>query len=151
MTDGQPKHTEPGNAVDGPASPFGDATNEFAAYLEYNKIVRSWFVAFGVGGPALFLVNEQLGKRLAESGQLAFVSSMFLLGAGCQVAGAVVNKISNWYVYRGSFDTAYRKTRRYGFFKWWVLQYWIDVVLDVTTIACFGVAAWYLLTLFGSG
>jgi hypothetical protein len=130
---------------------YADSKNEFAAYLEYNKIVRSWFVAFGVGGPALFLINEQLARRLAETGQLRFVSILFLIGAGSQVGGAVINKISNWYVYRGSIDGAYRETRRYKFFKWWVLQYWVDVVLDISAIASFGIATWHLLTLFGSG
>jgi hypothetical protein len=139
--------SEPRGVMDNPI----DCKNEFAAYLEYNKIVRSWFVAFGMGGPALFLINEQLGRRLAESGQLRYVSTLFLVGAGSQVAGAVTNKISNWYVYRGSIDVSYRKTKRYKFFKWWVLQYWVDVLLDISTIASFGLATWQLLTLFGSG
>jgi hypothetical protein len=129
---------------------FGDARNEFAAYLEYNKVLRSWFVAFGVGGPALFLVNEQLGKRLAASGQLELVAALFLAGAGSQVFGAVLNKISNWYVYRGTIEPGYLTTRRYRFFSWFVLQFWVDVAADIVSIACFGVATWLLVMLFGS-
>ncbi len=129
---------------------FGDAKNEFAAYLEYNKILRSWFVAFGVGGPALFLVNEQLGKRLAASGQLGLVAVLFLAGAGSQVLGAVLNKISNWYVYRGTIEPKYITTRRYRFFSWFVLQFWVDVAGDIVSIACFGLATWLVVMLFGS-
>ncbi len=129
---------------------FGDAKNEFAAYIEYNKILRSWFVAFGVGGPALFLVNDQLGRRLATSGQLGTTGALFLAGAASQVVGAVLNKISNWYVYRGTVEPDYQRTRRYAFFAWFVLQFWVDVVLDCVTIACFGLATWRLLTLFGA-
>ena len=69
---------------------------EFAAYLEYNRILRAWFVAFGIGGPALFLINRPIGERLAENGQLQAVAAMFLIGAGSQVLGAMLNKIGNW-------------------------------------------------------
>ena len=30
----------------------------FSAYTEYNKILRTWFVTFGVGGPLLLLANS---------------------------------------------------------------------------------------------
>ncbi len=29
------------------------AAGSFAAYSEYNKTLRTWLVAFGIGGPAL--------------------------------------------------------------------------------------------------
>jgi len=128
-----------------------DGKEELSAYLEYNKILRSWFVAFGVGGPALFLINAQLGNRLAESGQLAQVSAMFLVGAGSQVVGALINKTSNWYVYRGARDPAYQTKRRYRFCKWVVVQFWLDIALDLISVTAFGFATWHLLTVFGSG
>jgi hypothetical protein len=78
-----------------------DGSNEFAAYTEYNKVLRAWFVAFGVGGPALFLINDEIGTRLAKTGQLGSVAKLFLIGTGSQIAGAFINKVSNWYVYRG--------------------------------------------------
>lgn len=106
---------------------------------------------FGVGGPALFIINAQIGKRLADLGQLRFVSAMFLLGAECQVFGAVINKISNWYVYRGANDSAYQQKRRYTFCHWLVHQFWLDVALDFITIVAFGLATWQLLTVFGAG
>ncbi len=130
------------------AKTFGKAKDEFAAYLEYNRVLRSWFVAFGVGGPALFLVNPDLAKRLADSGHLPFIAGLFLGGAGSQVVSAVFNKISNWYVYRGSIDPQYLETRRYRFFSWFVLQFWVDITADLLSITCFGVATWLLLILF---
>jgi len=148
-TESSPDKARP---IDGArSSVVGDAKDEFSAYLEYNRVLRSWFVAFGVGGPALFLINEQLGKRLAEKGQLRVVGAMFLIGTGSQVLGAVVNKIGNWYVYRGALDSAYRMSLRYKFFKWFVLQFCFDIILDIVTIAFFGLATWHLLTVFGSG
>jgi hypothetical protein len=131
-----------------PEPTANNRTEEFDAYLEYNRILRAWLVAFGVGGPALFLINDQVGARLAEKGQLRAVAAMFLLGAGSQVLGAVLNKIGNWYAYRGSFDSEYRNTCRFKFFDWLVKQFWLDILLDGITIALFGWATWRLLTVF---
>jgi hypothetical protein len=126
-----------------------DGKNELSAYLEYNKILRSWFVAFGVGGPALFLINPAVGERLVKSGELSLVSALFLAGTACQVFGALINKITNWYVYRGADDVNYRKKRRYAFSHWLVHQFWLDVALDLATVVTFGIATWHLLTVFG--
>ena len=145
------------NVVTGPdsmnakyASLSADGREELSAYLEYNKILRSWFVAFGVGGPALFLINAEVGKQLAATGQLSAVSALFLIGAGSQVIGALINKTSNWYVYRGARDETYQTTRRYIFCRWVVVQYWFDILIDVVSVATFGFATWRLLTVFGA-
>ena len=128
-----------------------DGKDELSAYLAYNKILLSWFVAFGVGGPALFLINAEIGKKLTGSGELRYVSTLFLVGAACQVAGAVINKNSNWYVYRGANDRDYQIKKRYKFCCWLVHQFWLDVALDLATIAAYGFAMWHLFTVFGSG
>lgn len=141
----------PPPVVERTSPPPADGKEELSAYLEYNKILRSWFVAFGVGGPALFLINAQIGKRLADSGELRYVSAMFLVGAGSQVFGALINKVSNWYVYRGAHDSAYQRKRRCRFCKWLVHQFWLDIVVDLATITAYGFATWHLFTVFGSG
>lgn len=76
-----------------------DATDSLKSYLEYNKILRAWFVAFGVGGPALFLVNDKVADKFAKLGSLKILAALFLIGATAQVLGAFLNKIANWYVY----------------------------------------------------
>jgi hypothetical protein len=130
--------------------PAKKGAEEFAAYLEYNKILRAWFVAFGIGGPALFLINRPIGERLAENGQLRAVAAMFLIGAGSQVLGAMLNKIGNWYVYRASFDDQYSRTCRFAIFNWLVHQFWLDILLDLVTVVLFGMATWRMLTVFSA-
>src|SRR5947207_1210929 len=53
-----------------------DGKEEFVAYTDYNKVLRSWFVAFGVGGPALFLINDQNRQRLKDAGDLRWVAAL---------------------------------------------------------------------------
>jgi hypothetical protein len=94
-----------------------DSTSSYATYLEYNKVLRTWFVAFGIGGPALFLANETLAKRLAQVGLLKPVVALFLAGVAAQVLGAFINKIANWYVHLAYTDDSVRNTRRHHFFE----------------------------------
>lgn len=129
-----------------------DGSGSFETYLEYNRVLRTWFVAFGVGGPALFLVNGDVAERLADAYQLRLVVILFLIGAGAQVMGALLNKFANWYVYVSIIDEDNSKNRSYKFAEWLAEQFWIDIALDILTIGVFGYAAWLLLTVFaGSG
>ena len=128
-----------------------DGTGTFEAYFEYNRILRTWFVAFGVGGPALFLVNDKIASRLAEAHQLRLIVILFLFGAASQVLGAFLNKIANWYVYQSTADETIKGSKRHLISEWLVDQFWPDIVLDVATIASFGYAAWLLLTVFAKG
>lgn len=88
-------------------------SDNFEKYSEYNKILRSWFVAFGIGGPALFLVNDAVRNKLSESADLKLVAILFLLGAAAQILVAFINKITNWYIYHGTQDETFTDTRRY--------------------------------------
>ena len=139
------KSTRP---VTSDADEADDGSDGFSAYLEYNKVLRTWFVGFGIGGPALLLVNNNIAKSLVEAGQLRDVVSFFLIGTMAQVLGALLNKIANWYVYLGTIDAALKGSRRQRFAEWAISQFWIDITVDILTIVCFGHAAWLLMTVF---
>ncbi len=128
-----------------------DGSDPFEAYLEYNRVLRTWFVAFGVGGPALFLINSEIANRLAASGQLRLVVALFLIGAIFQVLGGLLNKIVNWYVYVGTVDKKMNGSRRQRFAEWVMSQFWIDIWIDLITTVSFGIAAWLLMTVFTTG
>lgn len=121
----------------------------FDTYLEYNRVLRTWFVAFGIGGPALFLLNETIAARLASEGLLSTVAGLFLFGAAAQVLGAFMNKVANWGVYYGTADHGFKRSLRYRCAVKLVKQFWIDVILDMVSVITFGFALWHMLTLFG--
>jgi hypothetical protein len=128
-----------------------DGSASFQTYFEYNRVLRTWFVAFGIGGPALFLVNDAVARRLADARELELVVVLFLAGAAAQVIGALTNKVANWYVYLASVDETFRQTVRYRVAERLVEQFWIDIVLDIMTIAAFGWAGWLMFTVFATG
>ena len=124
-----------------------DPEGIYAAYAEYNRILRTWFVALGIGGPALFMVNDNVAAALKQAGQLRVVVLLFLAGATAQVLGAFLNKVANWYQYQYRIRDKQAGLRR-RISRWYVNQFWPDVLLDIGTIGTFGWAAWLLLTVF---
>ena len=120
----------------------------FDSYAEYNRILRSWFVAFGAGGLALFLIEDSLRNALIASGEATAVALLFLTGAAAQVLVAFLNKYANWYCYSGEDDPEFREGRLYGFWSALASQFWIDIILDLTTVACFMAAIWHLFRVF---
>lgn len=123
-----------------------DASGSYDTYLEYNKILRTWFVAFCVGGPALLLTHERLTIQLTSASNLRCVLGMFLVGVGLQVFGAFLNKVANWHVHRAyTSDEELLDRRTYRIAEWVAEQFWIDIVVDIVTIVAFGWAALLML------
>jgi len=116
-------------------------------YTEYNKVLRSWFVAFGVGGPAIFLINDEVRNKLIETGEIKVVVFLFLFGATVQISIAFINKVINWYVHQGN-DEEFVKTIRYRWSETITNWFWLDIVTDLLTFGAFGCAVWKVFTAF---
>jgi hypothetical protein len=116
------------------------AADDHNSYQEYNKSLRTWLVAFGIGGPVMLLTREAMLTKLATEGVLKSVSLYFLIGVATQVLIAFINKVECWYCYYAHVDTSYAKTRRGQFMLWLDDQFWIDVFCDVVSIVLFALA-----------
>jgi len=122
----------------------------FESYAEYNRILRSWFVAFGIGGLALLLVEDKLRAALAASGEARTVATLFLTGVALQILIAVLNKYANWYCYAGEDDPAYQHTSAYRFWSGFARKFIIDVLVDLTTAISFFTAIGVLFNIFAT-
>lgn len=120
----------------------------FESYAEYNRILRSWFVAFGIGGLALFLLESPLREILYSSGQTRVLVSLFLIGVTAQIVVAFLNKYANWYCYFGEDNPAFQRSGLYRFWSSIASQFWIDIIFDILTVGCFLVAIWMLFEIF---
>lgn len=120
----------------------------FESYAEYNRILRSWFVAFGIGGLALFLPQSPLREALLASGHTRTVAFLFLVGVIAQIVVAFLNKYANWYCYFGEDNPAFLNSPLYRFWARIASQFWIDIILDVLTVGCFTAAVWMLFEIF---
>jgi len=120
------------------------AKDFFANYAEYNKALRAWFVAFGLGGPALFLVKPELIAPLKASGNLKAVVLAFLGGCALQIGVALLNKICAWYEY----DAKRKGVPFVGRLRDLSESFWIDILCDVGAVILFGWAIWTMLDTF---
>jgi hypothetical protein len=129
-------------------------TNEreeyFKAYSEYSKVLRTWFVAYGIGAPVLLLTNDTIAKVIKTSGGSKEIAAFFLAGVALQVSLAALNKMSMWGLYYGELQSAFKQTRRYKACFWFSEQFWIDLAIDLVTLLFFIVATWRSYEILGS-
>lgn len=128
--------------------PGTEANGHYQNYAEYSKSLRSWLVAYGVGGPVLFLTNAGIYQRVASSKFPTTVVVLFLAGVALQILLSVLNKWAAWHMYRGAFEEAYQLTSTYRFWHAVNNLPWIDFLIDLLSLVMFTVATGIVVTLF---
>lgn len=115
-----------------------ESDTHYVAYATYANILRAWFVAYGVGGPVLFLTQPLTAGAIRQSGQGRMVVLLFLAGVASQVFIALLNKWTNWYLC--DYATASRQQHPWMFkgIEWISRQFWLDVLCDLCSVATFG-------------
>ena len=112
----------------------------------YLRDLRTWFVAYGIGGPVLFLTQEKIRAAIAGSGSGRSIAFLFLLGVAFQIASSVLGKWTSWIQYANTKDGSHSCLAPVAF--WWAGNFWIDFLLDLGSVMMFGVATWKVLALF---
>ncbi|HFF5966328.1 TPA: hypothetical protein ACGCF6_001668 [Stenotrophomonas maltophilia] len=120
----------------------------FQNYSEYSKSLRTWFVAYGIGGPVLFLSNEKLSTQLTGKDEAAYIVSAFLLGVALQIGLSMINKWVAWHMYVGAGDEEYQEGWQYRTWSAIARQIWLDILLDAISIFLFIYATWKTMTTF---
>jgi hypothetical protein len=113
----------------------------FTAYQWHANTLRTWFVAYGIGAPVLFLTQEKVWAKFSQSDYCGAVAGLFLTGVGLQVLLAMLNKTIMWLLYFGSLEPETRAGR------WWHLAadrvsewIWLDILVDLVSFAAFAAA-----------
>jgi hypothetical protein len=120
-----------------------DGAEHFASYREHANILRTWLVAYGVGGPVLILSQDKIWGKLSTSGSLRLIAVLFLTGVSLQVASAAINKSVMWACYYGETEPMYKATVRYKIANWLSGQYLIDFTCDTAAMATFAAATYF--------
>lgn len=107
---------------------------------KYEKTLRTWFVAFGVGVLVLFFTQPDLRARLVTDPNGFCIGIYFLIGVALQIIESLFYKMITWYPY-------YRTLEHDRSVHWYYKIsdrihkcYWIDVFFDVLTIMAFSIA-----------
>jgi len=110
------------------------------AFDRYEKMLRTWFVAYGIGGPILFMTQASLRTRLVAAPNGWLIGILFLAGLAAQVFESFLYKMTTWYLYRGEVKDHTKHRLIYKFSEGVESNYWIDVIFDLSTITLFAVA-----------
>lgn len=119
-------------------------------YSEYNRILRTWFVAFGVGVPGALLLNTDAKSILSESSSAPIVISFFLGGAALQIFIAFLNKYVAWCndIISDRESSEEENEKEIGRFIHSLAklteEIWIDLLVDMLTGVLFMVALFKL-------
>jgi hypothetical protein len=138
------------HVVSGEVAPVASAAEIafFANYSEYAKTLRAWLVAYGIGGPVLFLTNNDLSIALKTSACRNWIVDLFLVGVALQVILAFINKWCAWHMYIGEYDSALQDKRGYKFWSWLNERSWIDMTFDGLSLISFAVSTLLAIHVF---
>jgi hypothetical protein len=131
----------PREAVQAPASDAPKKETGFAAaYVEFARTLRTWFVAYGIGAPVLVLNQESLREDFVTDPSARRIAWSFLAGVALQIAAAITYKVAMWYQYMGELDDTFCTTKRYKLSEWVSTALWLELLFDAGTIALFAFA-----------
>ena len=124
------------SATTQPQPNIEDEKQFLEAYGIHATTLRNWLVAYGIGAPVLFLTNETLAVRLAQSPNTSAVVGLFLWAIGLQVGMAALNKAIMWACYYRERNLAQCHNKLPFRFAYWLSeQFVIDLIMDLATLA----------------
>jgi len=112
------------------------------AYGEFSKVLRTWFVAYGIGAPVLLVTNETVSRVIKASGSAKTIAGCFLAGVALQILLATSNKAAMWVLYYGEENQSFKQGSSYELGYWFSEHISIDLFVDAVTLVLFGIATW---------
>jgi hypothetical protein len=122
-----------------------ESPQSFIAYTEYSKTLRTWLVTYGIGGPILFISQDQIATKLAASPNKSCIIYLFLIGVAAQVAISLLNKWLNWIAYEMDMNPPLKLRTFHNAVIWLANQFWFDILCDIVSVASFIVATFLVL------
>lgn len=107
--------------------------DSYKNYADYNAVLRTWFVSFGLGALVLFMLHPDFVTLLTARGHFSLIVTLFLVGCFGQIVVALINKFSSWHIY----DAAKKGMEPGKVTAFWYSAFWVDKLIDMVTVACF--------------
>ncbi|MEN6631604.1 MAG: hypothetical protein ABFD84_04200 [Candidatus Polarisedimenticolia bacterium] len=145
---GDEREQNGGGASGGAATtPKGrDESGFYEPYAAFARSLRTWFIAYGIGAPVLFVSNAEAWKAVHASGCAATIAVVFLGGVAVQIFEALLYKSAMWQLYMTELDPSRGTTWFYGVAAWLAGSYAFELFLDLLTVALFAWATVLAIT-----
>ena len=129
---------------------MADENPYYTSYKDFATTLRTWLVAYGIGGPVIVLSQQHVWAKIDGSDAAIWAGGLFLSGVVLQVLFALLFKWAMWILY--AFDTdALKATNQYKIAYWVSDKYFIDVIADLGSLILFSTATFLLVaTIFGA-
>jgi hypothetical protein len=141
----------PAAAVDDEKEPIARTTREetgfYQPYADYHRNVRFWLLAYGIGAPAFLVQFPGAIDALKAASTLRYVTVLFLVGVAIQLVAALLYKSAMWYLYIEELGHLDVSTRRYRWSAWLSGAYWLELLMELSSLVLFGIATWRALKL----
>lgn len=121
-------------------------TGFYSSYSEFAKTLRTWFIAYGIGGPVLLLTHADLADKVVRSGRASRIAALFLTGVAFQVGAALTYKVCMWYLYLAEMKPSLRQTPRHKVVEYLSEAFWLEMLFDIGTIGAFTAATLMLVS-----
>lgn len=122
-----------------------EAKGFFEAYAHLARNLRTWLLAYGVGGPVIFLTNDAAGRKLVGAGYAETVATLFLGGVALQIFAALLYKWALWFLYSGEVDKKFKAQRIYSLSEKVTDYAPLEIAFDIITVVFFLGATWLVL------
>jgi hypothetical protein len=119
----------------------------FDGYASFAGVLRTWLIAYGIGGPVLFVTQTAIAGKLSVSGHAREIALLFLVGVFLQVIIALLYKGAMWYLYIGEEQPELQKTGRYRIAYWLSSAFWFEMLFDLSSIGLFVYATFRVLSI----
>lgn len=118
-------------------APKQPSSEFYEPYSAFARTLRTWFVAFGIGVPALLITNEKAREVLRDSGCARCVAGIFLVGVAIQVATTLLYKSAMSYLYLSEDNPSMKGGCLYKCFDWISESFLLEFSADFATLLLF--------------
>ena len=70
----------------------------FEPYSHYARTLRTWFVAYGIGGPAVIITHPDALSVVSKAGYAGMIGWLFMTGVTAQVIVALGHLCPAWHL-----------------------------------------------------
>jgi hypothetical protein len=117
----------------------------YDAYKGFATNLRVWFIAYGIGAPAVLLSNENSWATIVDSGQGKKLAILFFIGVGIQVFATLLYKAAMWYLYMTELGHIKKDSKKYRVSNFFASNYIVESVFDTATFLLFGWASFIVI------
>ena len=115
----------------------------YEPYKAFATSLRTWFVAYGIGAPLVFLSNDSTRTAISKYEHQELLVALFLGGVVLQILEAMLYKHAMWHLYYGEGNAGYQNKLRYKVSDAVSEAYWLGVIFDLGTLVVYGFGTWH--------